>query len=159
MHHTSARTIGLRDRNMVLTELSSILKAQVCINRRSILLITLTISIKQTNFINPRTALLISFCSILELIKRTKLGVLEYNSDNIILKSILMSILLISFLTVSKRGLLTDSLGADLSFHLYHILIAIWVVSINFIIKETFKNSQILPIENQDKIISHINFI
>ena len=53
-----------------------------------------------------------------------------------ILKSILMSILLISFLTVSKRGLLTDSLGADLSFHLYHILIAIWVVSINFVIKE-----------------------
>ena len=53
-----------------------------------------------------------------------------------ILKSILMSVLLISFLTVSKRGLLTNSLGADLSFHLYHVLIAIWVVSINFIIKE-----------------------
>tara|TARA_B100000929_G_scaffold51089_2_gene37212 strand:+ start:3163 stop:3756 length:594 start_codon:yes stop_codon:yes gene_type:complete len=53
-----------------------------------------------------------------------------------ILKSILMSVLLISFLTVSKRGLLTNSLGADLSFHLYHVLIAIWVGSINFIIKE-----------------------
>ena len=53
-----------------------------------------------------------------------------------IIKSILMSVLLISFLTVSKRGLLTNSLGADLSFHLYHVLIAIWVVSINFIIKE-----------------------
>ena len=53
-----------------------------------------------------------------------------------IIKSILMSVLLISFLTVSKRGLLTNSLGADLSFHLYHVLIAIWVGSINFIIKE-----------------------
>jgi len=53
-----------------------------------------------------------------------------------IIKSILMSVLLISFLTVSKRGLLTNSLGADLSFHLYHVLIAIWVVSINFIIKD-----------------------
>ena len=53
-----------------------------------------------------------------------------------IIKSILMSVLLISSLTVSKRGLLTNSLGADLSFHLYHVLIAIWVVSINFIIKD-----------------------
>ena len=53
-----------------------------------------------------------------------------------IFKSILMSILLISFLTVSKRGLLTNSLGADLSFHLYHALIAIWAISINFVIKE-----------------------
>ena len=57
-----------------------------------------------------------------------------------IVKSILMSILLISFLTVSKRGLLTDSLGIDLSFHLYHALIAIWVFSINFVIKENNNN-------------------
>ena len=57
-----------------------------------------------------------------------------------ILKSILMSILLISFLTVSKRGLLATNLGSDLSFHLYHTLIALWVVSINSIIKENNTN-------------------
>ena len=57
-----------------------------------------------------------------------------------VIKSMLMSILLISFLTVSKRGLLIDSLGADLGFHLYHALIAIWVLSINFVIKENNNN-------------------
>lgn len=89
-----------------------------------------------SGFVWPKLLLikLIYFWSILSII--LVLFIPEEGISKRILKSILMSILLISFLTVSKRGLLTDSLGADLSFHLYHILIAIWVVSINFVIKE-----------------------
>ena len=89
-----------------------------------------------SGFVWPKLFLikLIYFWSILSII--LVLFIHEEEISKRIVKSILMSILLISFLTVSKRGLLTDSLGADLSFHLYHTLIAIWVVSINFIIKE-----------------------
>ena len=89
-----------------------------------------------SGFVWPKLLLikLIYFWSILSII--LVLFIPEEGISKRIVKSILMSILLISFLTVSKRGLLTDSLGADLSFHLYHTLIAIWVVSINFIIKE-----------------------
>ena len=89
-----------------------------------------------SGFVWPKLILikLIYFWSILSII--LVLFIHEEEISKRIVKSILMSILLISFLTVSKRGLLTDSLGADLSFHLYHTLIAIWVVSINFIIKE-----------------------
>ena len=89
-----------------------------------------------SGFVWPKLLLikLIYFWSILSII--LVLFIPEEGISKRILKSILISILLISFLTVSKRGLLTDSLGADLSFHLYHILIAIWIVSINFVIKE-----------------------
>ena len=88
-----------------------------------------------SGFVWPKLLLikLIYFWSILSII--LVLFIPEEGISKRILKSILMSILLISFLTVSKRGLL-DSLGADLSFHLYHILIAIWVVSISFVIKK-----------------------
>ena len=93
-----------------------------------------------SGFIWPKILLikLIYFWSILSII--LVLFIPEEGISKRIIKSILMSILLISFLTVSKRGLLTDSLGADLSFHLYHTLIAIWVVSINFVIKEKNNN-------------------
>ena len=89
-----------------------------------------------SGFVWPKLLLikLIYFWSMLSII--LVLFIPEEGISKRIVKSILMSILLISFLTVSKRGLLTDSLGADLSFHLYHALIAIWVVSINFVIKE-----------------------
>ena len=81
---------------------------------------------------------LIYFWSILSIV--LVLFIPEEGVSKRIMKSILMSILLISFLTVSKRGLLIDSLGADLGFHLYHALIAIWVLSINFVIKENNNN-------------------
>ena len=89
-----------------------------------------------SGFVWPKLLLikLIYFWSILSII--LVLFIPEEEISKRIVKSILMSNLLIGFLTVSKRGLLTDSLGADLSFHLYHTLIAIWVVSINFVIKE-----------------------
>jgi len=89
-----------------------------------------------SGFVWPKLLLikLIYFWSILSII--LVLFIPEEEISKRIVKSILMSILLIGFLTVSKRGLLTDSIGADLSFHLYHTLIAIWVVSINFAVKE-----------------------
>ena len=52
-----------------------------------------------------------------------------------ILNGILMSILILGFLTVSKRGLFTESIGLDLSFHLYHIFITIWVFSMSHVLK------------------------
>ena len=93
-----------------------------------------------SGFIWPKLLLikLIYFWSICSIV--LVLFIPEKGISKKILKSILMSILLVSFLTVSKRGLLTDSLGADLSFHLYHALIAIWVFSINFVIEENNSN-------------------
>jgi len=89
-----------------------------------------------SGFVWPKLLLikLIYFWSILSII--LVLFIPEEGISKRIVKSILMSILLISFLTVSKRGLLSDILGADLSFHLYHASIAIWVVSISFVIKK-----------------------
>ena len=81
---------------------------------------------------------LIYFWSILSIV--LVLFIHEEGISKRIIKSMLMSILLISFLTVSKRGLLIDTLGADLGFHLYHALIAIWVFSINFVIKANNNN-------------------
>ena len=50
-------------------------------------------------------------------------------------KAFLMSIILIAFLTLSKQlGIFTKSLGPSLSFHLYHILIATWVILVNYTI-------------------------
>ena len=58
-------------------------------------------------------------------------------------KALLMSIILIAFLTLSKQlGIFTKSLGPSLSFHLYHILIATWVILVNYSISQnnTFKS-------------------
>ena len=44
-----------------------------------------------------------------------------------IFRGILMSILLIGFLTVRKNGLLADYFSPSISFHIYHIIIAIWI--------------------------------
>ena len=44
-----------------------------------------------------------------------------------IIRGLLMSMLLISFLTVRKNGILTDLLGPSMSFHFYHIVIALWI--------------------------------
>ena len=51
-----------------------------------------------------------------------------------ILNGILMSILIFGFLFLSKRGLFAESLGADLSFHLYHIFIAAWTLSMGYVL-------------------------
>ena len=51
-----------------------------------------------------------------------------------ILNGILMSILIFGFLFLSKRGLFAESLGADLSFHLYHIFIAAWILSMRYVL-------------------------
>ena len=58
-------------------------------------------------------------------------------------KAFLMSIILIAFLTLSKQlGIFTKSLSPSLSFHLYHILIATWVILVNYTISQnnTFKS-------------------
>ena len=51
-----------------------------------------------------------------------------------ILNGILMSILIFGFLFLSKRGLFAESLGADSSFHLYHIFIAAWILSMGYVL-------------------------
>ena len=51
-----------------------------------------------------------------------------------ILNGILMSILIFGFLFLSKRGLFAESLGTDLSFHLYHIFIAAWILSMGYVL-------------------------
>ena len=53
-----------------------------------------------------------------------------------ILRGIVMSILLIGFLTVRKNGLLTDFLNSSISFHLYHFIIAGWIFAITILIKK-----------------------
>ncbi|MDC3143499.1 hypothetical protein OA527_00600 [Pelagibacteraceae bacterium] len=58
-------------------------------------------------------------------------------------KAFLMSIILIAFITLSKQlGIFTKSLSPSLSFHLYHILIATWVILVNYTISQnnTFKS-------------------
>lgn len=53
------------------------------------------------------------------------------------LKSLTMAILLIAFLTLSKGiGLLTDLFLPSVSFHIYHILIALWVFLISYSISQ-----------------------
>ena len=53
-----------------------------------------------------------------------------------IMRGLLMSMLLISFLTVRKNGVLADLLGPSMSFHAYHIIIALWIFSITQLIKK-----------------------
>ena len=53
------------------------------------------------------------------------------------LKSLTMAILLIAFLTLSKGiGLFTDLFPPSVSFHIYHILIALWVFLISYSITQ-----------------------
>ena len=53
------------------------------------------------------------------------------------LKSFSMAILLIAFLTFSKGiGLFTDLFPPSISFHIYHILIALWVFLISYSISQ-----------------------
>ena len=53
------------------------------------------------------------------------------------LKSLTMAILLIAFLTLSKGiGLFTDLFPSSVSFHIYHILIALWVFLISYSISQ-----------------------
>ena len=53
------------------------------------------------------------------------------------LKSLTMAILLIAFLTLSKGiGLFTDFFPPSVSFHIYHILIALWVFLISYSISQ-----------------------
>ena len=53
------------------------------------------------------------------------------------LKSLAMAILLIAFLTLSKGiGLFTDLFSPSVSFHIYHILIALWVFLISYSISQ-----------------------
>ena len=53
------------------------------------------------------------------------------------LKSLTMAILLIAFLTLSKGiGLFTDLFPPSVSFHIYHILIALWVFLISYSISQ-----------------------
>ena len=53
------------------------------------------------------------------------------------LKSLTMAILLIAFLTLSKGiGLFTDLFSPSISFHVYHILIALWVFLISYSISQ-----------------------
>lgn len=53
------------------------------------------------------------------------------------LKSLTMAILLIAFLTLSKGiGIFTDLFPPSVSFHVYHILIALWVILISYSISQ-----------------------
>ena len=53
------------------------------------------------------------------------------------LKSLTMAILLIAFLTLSKGiGIFTDLFPPSVSFHIYHILIALWVFLISYSISQ-----------------------
>ena len=57
------------------------------------------------------------------------------------LKSLTMAILLIAFLTLSKGiGLFTDLFPPSVSFHVYHILIALWVILISYSISQKNNN-------------------
>ena len=53
-----------------------------------------------------------------------------------IFRGILMSVLLIGFLTARKNGILTDYFGPAISFHIYHIIIAVWICSTLYLTKK-----------------------
>ena len=68
--------------------------------------------------------------------------VMKYPNFNIVQKitrGLLMSILLVGFLTVRKNGILTDLLGPSISFHTFHIIIALWIFSTTQLIKKPHK--------------------
>ena len=51
-----------------------------------------------------------------------------------ILRAFKMSILILSFLTLSRNGIFVEAVGPMTSFHLFHILIALWIYLINSLI-------------------------
>ena len=53
-----------------------------------------------------------------------------------IFRGVLMSILLIGFLTVRKNGILADYFSPSISFHIYHIIIAAWIYSTLYLTKK-----------------------
>lgn len=68
--------------------------------------------------------------------------VMKYPNINIVQKitrGLLMSMLLVGFLTVRKNGILTDLLGPSISFHTFHIIIALWIFSTTQLIKKPHK--------------------
>ena len=68
--------------------------------------------------------------------------VMKYPNFNIVQKitrGLLMSMLLVGFLTVRKNGILTDLLGPSISFHTFHIIIALWIFSTTQLIKKPHK--------------------
>ena len=68
--------------------------------------------------------------------------VMKYPNFNIVQKitrGLLMSMLLVGFLTVRKNGILTDLLGPSISFHTFHIIIALWIFSTTQLIKKPLK--------------------
>ena len=68
--------------------------------------------------------------------------VMKYPNFNIVQKitrRLLMSMLLAGFLTVRKTGILTDLLGPSISFHTFHIIIALWIFSTTQLIKKPHK--------------------
>ena len=65
--------------------------------------------------------------------------IINYPNNNFVqkfLRGLTMSILLFGFLTLRKNGLLTEFFGPSTSFHLYHIIIAIWIFAITSLIKK-----------------------
>ena len=65
--------------------------------------------------------------------------VMDYPNHNIlqkILRGMIMSILLIGFLTIRKNGLLADFINPSMSFHLYHLVIAVWIFAVTTLIKK-----------------------
>ena len=68
--------------------------------------------------------------------------VMKYPNFNIVQKitrGLLMSMLLVGFLTVRKNGILTDLLGPSISFHAFHTIIALWIFSTTQLIKKPHK--------------------
>ena len=102
-----------------------------------ILLATLIVSLL-VSIIWPKQILyLILMWSLL-----TILIVMKYPNINIVQKitrGLLMSMLLVGFLTVRKNGILTDLLGPSISFHTFHIIIALWIFSTTQLIKKPHK--------------------
>tara|TARA_B110001454_G_scaffold159760_1_gene149129 strand:+ start:4434 stop:5030 length:597 start_codon:yes stop_codon:yes gene_type:complete len=59
-----------------------------------------------------------------------------------VLRAFKMSILILSFLTLSRNGIFVEAIGPMTSFHLFHILIALWIYLINSLIHKniTYQN-------------------
>ena len=60
----------------------------------------------------------------------------NHNTLQKILRGMIMSILLMGFLTIRKNGLLADFINPSMSFHLYHVVIAVWIFAITALIKK-----------------------
>ena len=97
----------------------------------AILVVSLIVSIIWPKQFIVNQILIWSFISILI--------VMNYPNNNFaqkLFRGLTMSILLLGFLTLRKNGLLTEFFGPSVSFHLYHIIIAIWIFAITSLIKK-----------------------